>query len=130
MALQPAQEEFCQRFIVHRVGARAYFESHPKCKSENAAAVGATHSLKNPKIRARIDELDAERIERTQITADSVVQAFARIANKAEDSNDFANANRANENLGKHLGVFERDNRQKVQSNFQLVLHPEPDGDD
>lgn len=41
-----------------------------------------------------------------QISVTEVINWFQRIANEAMANNDFANANRAMENLAKYLGMF------------------------
>ena len=41
-------------------GTRAYLEAYPSCRSEQAAAVGASRLLRRDKVRARMAELRSE----------------------------------------------------------------------
>jgi hypothetical protein len=67
--------------------------------------------LSNVDIQRRISELQAERAERTQVDADFVVERLRAIADQWQINPSAAT--RALELLGRHLGIFERDNRQQ-----------------
>jgi phage terminase small subunit len=58
-------------------GTKAYRASHPACRSNVAAAVGAYKVLRNPQIVARLEEQRKERWLRLKMDAD---EALARIS--------------------------------------------------
>lgn len=119
--------------------------------SKKTAEVQGSRLLSNVKVASRISELKATRSERTDITADFVLQGLKEVAQRclqrvpvmkfdyiekrmvqetAEDDKgkevgvwefDSQGANRAFELLGKHLGVFEKDNSQKGETTVILV---------
>jgi hypothetical protein len=51
--------------------------------------------------------------EQTGITVRQVVEDLKRLQGKAEDAEEFAPAVKATELLGKHVGAFEQDNKQR-----------------
>lgn len=58
-------------------GARAYADSHPDCKSYNAACVGASVALRIPKVREKIDALRLARYKRMQMEGDEALALVA-----------------------------------------------------
>jgi len=58
--LTPNQRAFCAARFRHPelTAAQCYLRAYPKCKSENAAAVEASRTLKKPKIQNYIEELN------------------------------------------------------------------------
>ena len=60
--LTPNQRAFCETRFRHPelTAAQCYLRAYPKCKSENAAAVEASRTLKKPKIQNYIDELNGQ----------------------------------------------------------------------
>ena len=74
--------------------------------SENTAHVIGAENLQKPEIAAAIAAAQQERASRTEITADLVLADILRIGRSAEDVGQFAPALRAQELLGKHLGMF------------------------
>jgi phage terminase small subunit len=107
--------------------------------SKNGAEVQASRLLANANIASYIAKLKAELAERTGITVDFVMMGFKEVAERclqrtpvmrfdylekamvqAKDENgkdiwqfDSQGANKAFEMMGKHVGAFETDNRQK-----------------
>ena len=80
MALTPKQKIFADEYLIDLNATRAYKVAYPRTKSDNAAAVGGSDTLRNPKVAAYIqDRMDA-RARRTEITQDRVLQEYARIA--------------------------------------------------
>ena len=69
--LTDQQEQFCQEYAIDKKGRRAAIAAH---YSERTADSQASQLLKNPKVRARVDELLIEQQERPKITADQVAE--------------------------------------------------------
>lgn len=71
---------FAREYAKDHNGTRAYRAVYPNCKSENAAAVGAHQFLRNPKIRALVDDLEAEAARAAQIDIQRLLREAARLA--------------------------------------------------
>jgi phage terminase small subunit len=70
-------EQFCQEWLIDLNQKQAYIRTGYSPKN---AESGASALCANPKVRARMDELLAERSKRTGVTADRVVRELARLA--------------------------------------------------
>jgi len=70
-------ETFCQEWLIDLNQKQAYIRAGYSTKN---AEGGASALCANPKVRARMDELIAERSKRTGVTADRVVRELARLA--------------------------------------------------
>ena len=73
-------ERFCQEYMIDLNQTQAYLRAGYKPKKTESAVESASRLSTNVKVRARIDELMAERSSRTGVTADRVVRELARIA--------------------------------------------------
>lgn len=73
-------ERFCQEYLVDLNQTQAYLRAGYKPQKGESAMESASRLSRNVKVRARIDELMAERSSRTGVTADRVVRELARIA--------------------------------------------------
>jgi phage terminase small subunit len=141
MELKDKQEQFCQEYLIDLNATQAAIRAG---YSKRAATVQGSRLLTNANVASRIAELQAERSQRTGIEADYVLQGLRQVAERclqrqpvmewdyaekrmvqktavSEDGKevgvfefDSTGANRAFELLGKHLGVFEKDNKQKT----------------
>jgi phage terminase small subunit len=119
--LRPRDEQFCKEYIIDFNGQNAAIRAGFPPKS---ARIKACQALARPEIQARVTELIAERGERTGITADWVVNSIAAVARRctAADTFDASGANRALELLGRHLGIFEKDNAQRAASTVEDII--------
>jgi len=73
-------ELFCLEYLARqRSGTRAYQAVYPDTTYMSAAA-GASRLLKADKVRARIQELHAEQVERLKATADRVLMEVGKLA--------------------------------------------------
>jgi len=73
-------KRFCEELVAHpSLEAKATYKKIYRC-SDKAAEAGSSRLMKNPQIQAYITELKNKRAERTQITADKVLQELARMA--------------------------------------------------
>lgn len=65
------QKRFCDEYLIDLNGTRAYKAAYPSVKNENTAAAGASELLRNPKVRAYLDErLEQLHNERTADAAE------------------------------------------------------------
>ncbi|MGG3282748.1 terminase small subunit [Paenibacillus solani] len=86
MALTAKQHLFVQEYLIDLNATRAYKAAGYSVKSDNAAGVEGHRLLRNPKIAAAVKEAMDKRSERTEITADMVLERWWTIANA--DPND------------------------------------------
>jgi phage terminase small subunit len=73
----PKQEQFCREYLIDLNATQAAIRAGYSAKT---AGQTANENLKKPQIQARVAELQNERQERTDITADRVLEALATIA--------------------------------------------------
>jgi phage terminase small subunit len=85
--LSPKQEQFCREYLIDLNQTQAAIRAGYSAKTANEQS---TRLLANVNIQARISELKKEREDRTEITADRVLQQFCDIADyRIEDIMDF-----------------------------------------
>lgn len=112
--LSEKHRKFCEEYSVSLNATKAYIACG---YSKNGAGASAGQLLKKPEIREYIKELQDARAARTQLSGDMVVKELARIVwpDNVEDEIDIRTSDRlkALEMLGRHFGVFERDNSQR-----------------
>jgi len=70
--------------------------------------------LKKPEIQAVIERLSMKRQKRTELTQDMVIEQLRRCERQSVKAKQFSAAIRANELLGKHLGMFEERHTHQV----------------
>lgn len=107
--LTPKQERFVTEYLVDLNATQAAIRAGYKPK---AAYASGAENLKKPQIQEALTEARTKQRERTQITADRVLQELAAVAfDNADDCNDsrlrYTNKLKALELIGKHLGMFE-----------------------
>lgn len=139
MPLTSKQEQFCREYLIDLNAKQAAIRTG---YSEKTAEVQGSRLLSNAKVASRVAELKSERVQRVEITADYVLSGLKEVAERClaskpvmvwdyansckaqkrdDDGNgvfefDSSGANRALELLGKHVGVFEKDNEQQTKS--------------
>lgn len=89
--LTPKQEMFVKEYLVDLNATQAYLRAGYKV-SENVAAVNGKRMLSNAKIDAAVQEAIKKRSDRTEITADKVLQRWWDIA--TADPNDIIHLRR------------------------------------
>jgi phage terminase small subunit len=107
-------ERFCQEYIIDNNKTQAAIRagySEKRADSRGATLWGIVG------IRKRVAYLQAQISEATGVTAKMVVDGFKKIA-FGIISETLTNKHklRALENLAKHLGIYEKDNRQIAQT--------------
>lgn len=138
------QAIFCQEYLIDCNATQAAIRAG---YSEGTAASIGCENLTKPEIHARIAELKAERSSRTLVDADFVLLGLKQVALRCmtnapvmewnheakdlihkEDEDgkkvyefDSSGANRSLELLGKHLGIFEKDNKRTVENTIKVL---------
>ena len=64
---------FVLEYLIDRNGTRAYRASHPRCQSDNAAAVQASRTLRKPKVAAYLKFETRNRVSRLRMDADEAL---------------------------------------------------------
>lgn len=146
--LTAKQEMFCLEYLIDLNATQAAIRAG--YSKESAGTIGS-ENMQKPEVLAHIASLKAARASKLEITADYVLDGLKTVAERAmqrealmkwnyqdrqmehvkdENGNDIwqfdsNGANKALELLGKHIGLFEADNRQKSQ-----VINVKVDDDD
>ncbi len=101
--LTQRQEEFCQQWIIDRVGMAAAVRAGYASQS---AHVQASRLLKHAKVKTRIEQLQKEAAERNKVTVDRVIAQLSELRDKAVAAGQMGPAIRAEELRGKTIGCF------------------------
>lgn len=105
--LTPMQEKFCMEYTATGDELASYKKAGFKeAKDDPNTRIRARQLLKNEKIQARIDEYQKEAIRKISWTKEKVLEKIAEVYSNSINDGDFTNANRAMENIAKHLGMF------------------------
>lgn len=138
-------ELFCREYIVDYNGTQAAIRAG---YSKKTAHVQASTMLKNPKVLARVRELQKEQTERLAITSDWVVHQLVDVVQKSKEpvpvmewdyeekklvkSGEFTfdskGATKALELIGKHLGMYT--DKMEVSAAGVTIVNDIPDGND
>lgn len=111
--LTAREEAFCQNYVISNNGSDA---ARKAGYSELNANRIATRLLSNVHIQDRLTELRKPLQEKLEVNKEYVIGGFKKIADLflAEGNEKQAmTANKALDNLAKHLGLYEKDNEQK-----------------
>ena len=79
MKLTEKQKRFVEEYLIDLNATQAYIRAGYSAKNENIAGVEAFKLLRNPTIENAVQEAMDERSKRTEITADRVLQEYAKI---------------------------------------------------
>ncbi len=104
--LNDLQKEFVRQFLIWHNGTLAYKKAGYKFKNDQVAASSAHKLLRIAKIDAEIKRRQKSREDRTEITADLVVQETWANYERCLSLEELAAANKALEMLGRHTGAF------------------------
>ncbi len=136
--LNEKQKVFCNEYLIDLNATQAAIRAG---YSKKTAGEHACRLLKDVRVHAYIEKAKAERSQRTEITSDFVLTGLKEVAERClqkvpvlewdyenrcmrqktdESGNavwefDSTGANRAFELLGRHIGIFEKDNSQKKE---------------
>ncbi len=124
-ALTAKQEAFSVAVAKGRTASDAYRASYgAKDMSAKTITEAASRLVKNSKVAARVAELRAPALEASQVDVDRWVRETSKYA-FAEPSDDLKHADKRGylEMMGRSLGAYEKDNKQKAPNvNINVVL--------
>ena len=106
--LTDKQRRFVEEYLVDMNGSKAVLEAGYKTNNPNRIA---TDLLRHPLVRKEIEDRQAERRDRLELSADYVIHKLIAIVEQTEAGNPQA-ALRGLELLGKNLGLFKE--RQEI----------------
>jgi len=101
--LTAKRQRFCDEYLIDLNATQATIRAgySPKWADRQA-----TQLLGDTRVQVYIQQRQVALREKTEITQEEVVCTFRELRDEARDAKDFGNALRANENLGKHLGIY------------------------
>ena len=103
LKLTEKQKRFCEEYLVDLNATQAALRAG---YSERTAYSIGDENLKKPEIQNYLRELMEKRSERTEITADTVIEELKKIALAEDVEISGKEKIKALELLGKHLGMF------------------------
>ncbi len=115
MPLTKKQQLFVYEYLIDLNAAGAYVRAGYKAANDQVAASCAHKLLRKADIREAIDEAQGERLKRLELDADWVVIRLKVIYLQVTVNRNYSAALRALENIGKFLGLYEKNNSQKRQ---------------
>lgn len=134
--LSVKQELFCQEYLIDLNAKNSAIRAG---YSENTAQEQGSRLLSYVKVQDRIKELQSERLKRVQVTQDYVLKTIIDTVERCKQAEpvmikldgeyvesgeykfDSNAVLKGAELLGKHIGLFEKDNNQKkTELNFSL----------
>ena len=80
MALTAKQKRFVDEYLIELNATKAYKVAYPNVKNDETAAASSSKLLRNPQVKAYLDERIKARQERTEITQDMVLKKWYDIA--------------------------------------------------
>jgi len=106
--LSPMQYKFAYEFIETGDAYQAYMNAGYSVGDKKPFLIRgkAKELLQTPKVAAFVNYIRDKTMEKLVVKVEDIIEKFMTTYNQAMDSGDFTNANRALENLGKHLGMF------------------------
>ena len=110
--LTDKQQAFVDEYIVDKNGTQAVLRAWYKTKNPNRIA---SQNLSNPLIRGVIDKKLKKLSEKTWLNAEAVVRWLYENAIDAKEAKEYNASISAWDKLGKHFGIYEKDNDQKKQ---------------
>lgn len=89
MALLPRQELFARYYVKTGIAAVAYRKAGYECTGE--AVYSTAHAIRrNPKVKERIEELEAQAIKAADLTKDRLLGWLVDIAKRAKEKGDLS----------------------------------------
>lgn len=102
MALTPKQKIFADEYLIDLNATRAYKVAYPKVKKDESARVNGSKLLTNANVMVYIEKRMKDRVQRTEVTQDRVLQELARLG--------FFDIRRLFDDTGKPLDITGLDN--------------------
>lgn len=106
--LSPMQYKFAYEFLETGDAHQAYINAGYSVKGKKPFQIRgrAKDLLKTPKVSAFVDYIREKAVDKLALSVEDIVNKFLTTYDTAMQEGDLTNANRALENLGKHLGMF------------------------
>lgn len=120
--MTPKQEAFVREYLIDLNATQAAIRAG---YSEKTAGSIGEENLRKPEIANAVKEAMGARAERTEITADYVLDGIKKLVERclgAEDAFEPASALRGYELLGKHLGLFPNKVEMTVKDEVSSIL--------
>lgn len=130
MKLTPKQERFCQEYLIDLNATQAAIRSG---YSEKTAMEQGYQLLQKTSVQQHIQERQKKLSDKLELTTEWVLTRLKEISDRCVQAEpvmvrnmdgqlvesgeykfDSSGANKATELIGKHLGIFEADNKQKT----------------
>lgn len=108
--LPPRYEKFCAEYVATGDAQKAYVAAGFSAKNPQ----GGSRLLKNPHIQARLEDYRGVVLRKMEWDVRKVLEGLGEVFNEAKDHKDYTNANRALENVAKHLGMFIERTKQDI----------------
>lgn len=105
MGLTPKQEKFCQVYLETGNATEAYRQAYTPTGKPATQNRAAKSLLDNPKIAARLSELQAETKERHDITVDTLIRELEEARKVGKDRGQAAAMVQATMSKAKLLGI-------------------------
>lgn len=90
--LTPRQERFCLLVVKGEINSRAYEQAGYNVVNRNSADASASTLLRNPKIEARIAELQRGAAQKVQISVENLTADLADVFRAAMKAEEFSSA--------------------------------------
>jgi len=113
--LPPYLIKFAREFVATGQWQKAYHKTGLNAKSLKDRRNIVWRWLHRPDVSQYIMELYQMASEKAAISAADILSNFEKIRDAAFDCGDYGNANKANEHLGKSLGLFIEKSEQKIE---------------
>lgn len=81
----PRHEVFCRKFAISKNATQSYLFAFPSCSYESARAA-ACRLLAENNIKARVTQIQKERLDRIEVSDEKIVEEVAKLAFSREDS--------------------------------------------
>ena len=109
--LTPKQERFCQEYVIDFNATQAAIRAGYSKKTAHATG---QENLRKPIISETIAKSKAKLADTAGVTVEQITEEFKKIAFGEVSKNlTYKNKIAALENLGKHIGYYEKDNAQQ-----------------
>jgi len=138
--LTDKQMKFCDEYLIDLNATQAAIRAG---YSEAAAAEIGYENLRKPHIAEYLAARQQQIREKTQVTQEWVVNRLKEISDRCMQAEpvmirtedgmvesgeykfDSSGANKATELIGRHIGIFEKDNKQKAQPEVKITFNGE-----
>ena len=114
MKLTIRQEKFAQEYMLDGNASRAYRAAYPKSQKwiENSVYSVSSQMLAKPKVKQRVQQLQAENKKKYEVTLASIVVELTDIIADAKLAKQFAPAISGVVKKAELFGLFEKHNKQ------------------